>query len=69
MYNSLSFFLGKWEFPSSVKDSLDLQAFDEKSRVMGGSCAQLRNNMSTEDLVGLDSLYAATVNNTHKPLI
>lgn len=38
MYNCLSFSLGKREFPSIVQGKTDLQAFDEKSKVLGGSC-------------------------------
>lgn len=38
MYNSLSFSLGKGEFPSVIQNNIALQVFDKKFKVVGGSC-------------------------------
>lgn len=38
MYNSLSFSLGKGEFPTVIQNNIALQVFDKKSMVVGDSC-------------------------------
>lgn len=67
MYNSLSFSLGKGEFPTVIQNNIALQVFDKKSMVVGDSCGPAEEQQGHWRYFASGSLEAAAVDSTDRP--